>query len=82
MRRSFDLVPNFFRLYPLRSGIVWLSKALKSGIQNHYILEAFQNGDEGYFGLFLKGSPEALRMEKTQTQSPQSHTPAFSSPRK
>ncbi len=63
MKRSFDLVPNFFRLYPLRSGLVWLSRALKSGIQTHYVLEAFQNGDEGYFGLFLNGSPEAKRVE-------------------
>jgi hypothetical protein len=63
MRRSFDLVPNFFRLYPLRSSIVWLSRALQSGIQTHYVLEAFRNGFEDHFALFLKGSPEAERVE-------------------
>lgn len=82
MRRSFDLVPNFFRLYPLRSSIVWLSKALSSGIQNHYILEAFQNGDEGYFGLFLQGSPEALRMEMTQPPATKTLTLTLPTPEK
>jgi hypothetical protein len=70
MKRSFDLVPNFFRLYPLRSSIVWLSKALQSRIQNHYVLEAFRNGFEDHFALFLKGSPEAQRVEKKSETLP------------
>jgi hypothetical protein len=70
MKRSFDLIPNFFRLYPLRSTIVWLSRALQSGIQTHYVLEAFKNGDEDYFALFLKGSPEAERVEKKDNSVP------------
>lgn len=69
MKRSFDLIPNFFRLYPLKSTIVWLSRAIQSGIQTHYILETFRNGDEDYFALFLKGSPEAERVEIKQAPS-------------
>jgi hypothetical protein len=77
MKRSFDLIPNFFRLYPLRSAIVWLSRALQSGIQTHYVLEAFQNGDEDYFAFFLRGSPEALRVERMGDQT--LSTPSLSS---
>jgi hypothetical protein len=70
MKRSFDLIPNFFRLYPLRSALVWLSRAIQSRIQTHYIQEAFRNGDEDYFALFLRGSPEAERVEKTADSFP------------
>jgi hypothetical protein len=61
MKRSFDLIPNFFRLSPLQSSLTWLSGALNSRIQTHYPVEAFKNGDEDYFTFFLKGSPEVLR---------------------
>ncbi len=64
MNRSIDLVPNFFKLSPMKSSITWLSTALQSRIQSHYSKEAFELGSESYFGVFLRGSPEAKRMRE------------------
>ena len=62
MNRSFDLVPDFFRLDAIRSSLTWISRAINSGIQTNYPAEAFRNGDAGYFAVFLKGSPEAEKV--------------------
>ncbi|HUO57633.1 MAG TPA: hypothetical protein VMV05_05595 [bacterium] len=64
MNRSFDFVPNFFRLSAVKASITWLSRALNSRIQNHYIFEAFKGGTESYFALFLKNAPEAKRVQQ------------------
>jgi len=64
MRHSHDFVPNFFRLSPLKASLTWISKALNSRIQTHYVMEAFQGGTEAFFAIFQNGSPEALRVEK------------------
>ncbi len=66
MKRSFDLVPNFFKLSPLKSSIAWLSEALQSRIQTHYSKEAFELGTEAYFGVFMRGSPEAKRVREVR----------------
>jgi hypothetical protein len=65
MNRSFDLVPNFFKMSGMKASAAWLSKALDSRIQTQYALEAFQQGTEDYFAVFLRGTPEAERMRKT-----------------
>lgn len=69
MNHSHDFVPNFFRLSPLKATLTWISKAINSRIQNHYIMEAFKGGTEAYFAVFLKNSPEACRISKSDTIS-------------
>jgi hypothetical protein len=69
MARSFDLVPNFFRLSPLKASLTWISKALDSRIQTHYSMEAFKGGTEAYFAIFLKDSPESKRVQKQRAKS-------------
>jgi hypothetical protein len=60
-RRSFDLVPNFFRLSPMKRVTTWVAQALESRIQTPYAQEAFRYGCEDYFAVFLAGSPETVR---------------------
>jgi hypothetical protein len=67
--RSFDFVPNFFRLSAWQASLTWLSEALQSRIQTHYPQEAFKLGREDYFALFLKGSPEALRVSRPRVSA-------------
>jgi len=55
MKRSFDLVPNFFKMTGLKSSLTWISTALQSRIQTQYALEAFREGTEDYFGVFSEG---------------------------
>ena len=69
MAHSFDLVPNFFRLSPLKASMTWISKAINSRIQTHYSMEAFKGGTEAYFAVFLKNSPEAKRVQKPKVDS-------------
>ena len=69
MRHSFDLVPNFFRLSPWKASLVWISRALNSGIQTHYPMEAFKLGSEDYFAVFLKNAPEAHGVQTPRLQS-------------
>ena len=69
MRHSHDWVPNFFRLSPLKRTLTWISAAINSRIQTHYVMEAFKGGTEAYFALFLKGSPEARRARGSRADS-------------
>ena len=69
MAHSYDLVPNFFRLSPLKSSLTWISTALNSRIQTHYSIEAFKLGTEDYFAVFLKNSPEARVVQKPRNSS-------------
>ncbi len=64
LKHSYDLVPNFFRLSPLKSSLTWISTALNSRIQTHYPMEAFKFGAEDYFAVFLKDAPEAKHVRK------------------
>lgn len=64
MERSFDLVPNFFRLSTLQASLAWISEALDSRIQTHYPQEAFKLGTEDYFAVFLRNAPEAQGVQK------------------
>ncbi len=66
VKRSFDLIPNFYRLDAIRSSLAWISKAVNSGIQTNYPAEAFSNGEAGYFAVFLRGSPETQKASSPQ----------------
>ncbi len=70
-KRSYDLVPNFNKLSAFQSTLTWLSRALHSQIQVDYPQEAFRNGDEDYFAIYAKGSPEADRVSQPLVENPQ-----------
>lgn len=68
LKRSIDLVPNFFKMSSLKASLSWVSLAMNSQIQTPYAQEAFQMGSEDYFAIFLKDSPEAQRVQKSSSQ--------------
>jgi hypothetical protein len=63
-KRSYDLVPNFFKMSIWKATLAWVSLAIDSQIQTPYAQEAFRLGTEDYFAVFLKDAPEAKRVRE------------------
>jgi hypothetical protein len=66
LKRSYDLVPNFFKMSVWKASLAWVSMAINSQIQTPYAQEAFRLGTEDYFAVFLKDAPEANKLQKAR----------------
>jgi len=59
---SFNFVPVFADESPMLKGLVAISRVIRKGVQFDYRREAFELGNQGYFGVFQDCAPEAERM--------------------
>jgi hypothetical protein len=63
---SFNFVPVFEDQSGVTRSLMTVSKVIQRRIQPDFRREAFQGGEEGYFAVFLDGSPETVRIRQTR----------------
>jgi hypothetical protein len=66
---SFNFVPVFEDEPGITQSIMAVSRVLEKRIQPDYRREAFEWGEEGYFAVFLDGSPETARIRQPRIAS-------------